>query len=77
MLIGGKPALRSDEHKQPEFDRLNALAEIAQLKRKLAETDYIAAKLAEGAAEISEYAEEIEQRAQWRKRINELEVAIE
>lgn len=74
MLIGGKPALRSDEHKQPELDRLNALAEIADLKAKLAATDYIAAKLAEGAAEISEYAEEIEQRAQWRKRINELEV---
>lgn len=77
MLIGGKPALRSAEHKQPELDRLNALAEIAGLKAKLAATDYIAAKLAEGAAEISEYAEEIEQRAQWRKRINELEVAIE
>lgn len=73
LLIDGKPVLRSDEHKQPELDRLNALAEIAQLKQKLAETDYIAAKLAEGAAKPEEYTEELAQRAAWRARINELE----
>lgn len=74
MLIGGKPALRSDEHKQPELDRLNALAEIAECKRNLAATDYIAAKIAEGAASKEEYSAEIAQRAEWRARINELEV---
>lgn len=73
LLIGGKPVLRSDEHKQPELDRINARAEIAQLKAKLAATDYIAAKLAEGAAKPEEYAEELAQRAQWRAKINELE----
>lgn len=73
LLIDGKPVLRSDEHKQPEIDRLNALAEIAELKQKLAETDYIAAKLAEGAAKLEEYTEELAQRAAWRARINELE----
>lgn len=73
LLIDGKPVLRSDEHKQPEIDRLNALAEIAQLKAKLAATDYIAAKLAEGAAKPEEYTEELAQRAEWRERINELE----
>lgn len=72
-LVDGKPVLRTDEDKQPEVDKLNARAEIAQLKRKLAETDYIAAKLAEGAAKPEEYAEELAQRAEWRARINELE----
>ena len=71
-LVDGVPVLRIDEDKQPELDRINAQAEIAQLKRKLAETDYIAAKLAEGAATPEEYAEELAQRAEWRKRINEL-----
>lgn len=73
LLIDGKPVLRSDEHKQPELDRINAEAEIYQLKRLLAETDYIAAKLAEGAATAEEYADELAQRAAWRARINELE----
>ena len=73
LLIDGKPVLRSEEHKQPELDRINAQAEIAQLKRKLAETDYIAAKLAEGAATREEYEEQLTQRAAWRFRINELE----
>lgn len=76
LLIDGKPVMRSEEHKQPELDRINAAAEIAQLKQKLAETDYIAAKLAEGAATTEEYADELAQRAAWRARINELEVLI-
>lgn len=49
------------------------LAEIAELKRKLAETDYVAVKIAEGVATKEDYAEVLEQRAQWRARINELE----
>ena len=73
LLIGGKPVLRSEEHKQPELDRINAAAEIAQLKQKLAETDYIAAKLAEGVATPEEYAFRLAERQAWRARINELE----
>ena len=76
LLIDGKPVLRSEEHKQPELDRINEAAEIAQLKKLLADTDYIAAKLAEGAATTEEYADELAQRAAWRARINELEVLI-
>lgn len=76
LLIDGKPVLRSDEDKVPELERINALVEIAQLKAQLAATDYIAAKLAEGAATADEYADELAQRAEWRKRINELEVAV-
>lgn len=53
-------------------------AELAQrrvkaLKRRLSETDYIAAKLAEGAATREEYADLIAQRQAWREEINALE----
>jgi hypothetical protein len=45
---------------------------IAILKRKLAETDYIAAKIAEGVATVEEYADKIAQRQAWRQEINTL-----
>jgi len=72
-LVEGAPVPRTDEDKQTEVDKLNAAAEIAKLKAQLAATDYIAAKLAEGAATKEEYAEELAHRAYWRSRINELE----
>lgn len=72
-LVDGKPVLRTDEDKLPEIDKLNARTEIAQLKRRLAETDYIGIKIGEGAAKPEEYAKERAQRAEWRARINELE----
>ena len=50
--------------------------EINMLKQRLTNTDYVTAKIIEGAATISDYAEIIEKRNQWRKRINELENAI-
>ena len=46
--------------------------EIGALKKKLSDTDYVAAKIAEGAATREEYASLIEQRQKWRDRINEL-----
>ena len=46
---------------------------IDELKQKLADTDYIACKIAEGAATIKEYAKELQQRQQWREEINRLE----
>ena len=72
-LVDGKPVLRTEEDKAPEVARINARAEISSLKQKLAETDYIAAKIAEGAATREEYEGQIAQRAIWRERINELE----
>ena len=75
-LADGAPVLRTNADKQPEVDKLNAAAEIAKLKAQLAATDYIAAKLAEGAATKEEYAEELAHRAYWRSRINELEMYI-
>lgn len=61
--------VETTEERQSRENRL----EIAELKAKLKKTDYIAAKLAEGAAKPEEYAEELAQRAAWRARINELE----
>ena len=72
-FIDGVLVLRTDEEKQPVVDKLNAQAEINQLKAKLLATDYISNKIAEGAATKEEYAEQIAQRAAWRARINELE----
>ena len=43
------------------------------LKSRLAGTDYIAAKIAEGSATVEEYAEKIVQRQAWRQEIAELE----
>lgn len=46
---------------------------IAGLKRKLSDSDYCAAKIAEGSATAEEYAGLIAQRRAWRAEINELE----
>ena len=72
-LTDGKPVLRTAEEKAPEFERIAAAQEIAELKAKLTATDYIAAKIAEGAATREEYADKLAERAAWRARINELE----
>ena len=45
---------------------------VSILKKKLAETDYIAAKIAEGSATKSEYADIIAERQAWRQEINTL-----
>jgi hypothetical protein len=47
--------------------------QIDELKQKLTDTDYIACKIAEGAATIKEYAKELQQRQEWREEINRLE----
>lgn len=75
-LVDGVPVLRSDEEKAPERARIAAQAEISRLKRNLADTDYISAKIAEGVATREEYADKLAERAGWRTRINELENLI-
>ena len=65
--------LRTAEEKAPEFERIAAAQEIAELKAKLTATDYNAKKIAEGAATREEYADKLAERAAWRARINELE----
>ena len=46
--------------------------EVADLKKLLKDTDYISAKIAEGAATREEYADLIAQRQAWRDKINAL-----
>ena len=64
---------RTAEEKAPELERITAIQEILELKAKLAATDYIAAKIAEGASTREEYAEQIAQRESWREEIRRLE----
>ena len=52
------------------------LAEIADLKKSLADTDYQAIKYAEGYYTEEDYAEIKAQRQAWRDRINELETSL-
>lgn len=47
--------------------------QIAELKQKLADTDYVACKIAEGVATREEYVEILAERQVWRKEINRLE----
>lgn len=75
-LVGGAPELRSDEEKAPEHAKLEAAAEIVKLKQQLAATDYVSAKIAEGAATREEYADKLAERAAWRVQINELEQQV-
>ncbi len=60
--------------KASDIKRISAKMEISEFKCKLAATDYVAAKIAEGAATAEEYKDVIAKRQQWRRRINELEL---
>ena len=72
-LINGRIFLgKTDAEKASE----EAIEKIRVLKKNLAETDYIAAKIAEGAATTADYTDQIAQRAAWRKEISELESAL-
>ena len=71
-LMEGK--LVYDGEKQAETEKKRERTErIAELKGLLAATDYIAAKISEGAATREEYAEKLAERQSWRDEINELE----
>ena len=76
-IVDGRIAERTEADKYPELSRINSQREMGKLKVKLAQTDYIAAKIAEGSATVEEYSEEIRKRREWRARINELEESIE
>lgn len=75
-VIDGNVVEGYTEQELKEQKRSIAQAEIAELKEKLLTTDYIAAKIAEGAATKEEYAEQLTKRQQWRDRINELEESL-
>lgn len=59
------------EDNQPES--IDYQPEIDACKARLAQTDYVVIKIAEGAAEREEYADVIAERAALRARIHELE----
>ena len=56
--------------KEAEYSKQNRILE---LHRLLEETDYIVIKIAEGVATKEEYEEQIRERQEWRREINELE----
>ncbi len=64
-----------EDRPQPTEQELKELR-VAELKQMLADTDYIVIKLAEDVASRTEYANELAQRAEWRKEINELETTL-
>jgi hypothetical protein len=71
-LIDGKIVIgKTDSEKQVEQNA----ERIGALKRQLADTDYIAVKIAEGAASASQYADRLAERQAWRAEIRQLESA--
>lgn len=72
-LIDGKIFLgKTDAEKASE----EAIEKIRALKMQLAETDYIASKIAEGSATTKDYADKIAERQEWRAEINRLEKLV-
>lgn len=76
-------AINADSDGNPILEDLPELSEkeqaqneIAELKAYLESTDYIACKIAEGAATTEEYADELAKRAESRAKINELEETL-
>ena len=62
---------------EKELEIIAAKKQIAELKRRLGETDYQAIKFAEGVLSEEEYAETKAMRKSWRESINALEALIE
>lgn len=60
------------EKTQDELDLEEAKHQEQQLLQKLRDTDYVAAKLAEGVATKEEYEAVLSNRAEWREQINGL-----
>ena len=72
-LIDGKIFLgKTDAEKASE----EAIEKIRVLKMQLAETDYIASKIAEGSATTKDYADKIAELQEWRAEINRLEKLV-
>ncbi len=69
-----KPTL---EDPPPLTEAEKARWRISELKSYLSKTDYVAAKLAEGAAKAEDYAEVLQKRREARTEINELEEALQ
>ena len=68
--------MTEEEIKKYRFE-LRPEEEIEMLRQILVDTNYVIIDMAEGLATPEECADIIEQRKEWRKRINELEEQIE
>ena len=64
------------EFTEEEARGIAAAQRISELRAKLSATDYIAAKIAEGAATREEYADKLTERQSWRDEINRLEKSL-
>lgn len=64
------------EFTKVEARGIAAVQRISELRAKLSATDYIAAKIAEGAATREEYADKLSERQSWRDEINMLEKSL-
>jgi hypothetical protein len=73
-VMDGKIFLGKTDAEKAEEERV---ATIADLKKKLADSDYVVLKIAEGAATHEEYAAKIAERQAWRNRVEELDTAPE
>lgn len=78
---GEKVVHRSEEELEADRAAWRAAQErqarLAELHRLLRDSDYVAAKIAEGAATREEYADRLAQRQRWREEINALESEAE
>jgi len=68
-ISGGKIVLGKTEEDVAEEAKA---ARLAFLKQKLADSDYIAVKIAEGTATKGDYAAKIAERQKWREEISSL-----
>lgn len=71
----GKIAIDTKEEERKAKDT-ELRAEYDNLALSLANTDYVVIKIAEGVATEKDYADVLKDRAEWRKRINEIEKEI-
>jgi hypothetical protein len=69
-VMDGKIFLGKTDAEKAAEERV---ATIADLKKKLADSDYVVLKIAEGAATHEEYAAKIAERQAWRKKVEKLE----
>lgn len=70
-LVYGYTAAEKEAMQRAEYEK-----ERLELIHKLEVTDYIVIKISEGVATKEEYANELEDRAKWRTRVQELEALI-
>lgn len=71
-LVNGQ-LVYDTEKANKQIDRENKLQELADLKKKLADSDYYRNVIAEGDRDEDYYAELIADRHTWRLRVRELE----